>query len=420
MFRRPSLLWQWLPATLVTFIVSTVFLATTDDVNIWPLRNLLYYRLAPPLGEQPAGVAEIFGCVRDTRGQPVPTATVLIAEPDGTVHQDTAGTNGCYHLEALPAGRYVPLASAPGHEATTLRHWGLPVTVEPNSRLALDMTLPDAALPALRPGTQLTISAPVTRTWNVPRPGTALRRQISFNSDGQPNQLTFLYTPLTSTQTLPTLLTVYPGPVESWEGVSIPLTAVGYAVIAIGPEYTFDFEADIDELQRLVAFARAGHLPGTDGRRIALLGGSYSSLHVFRLLQRDTSFRGALLLGPPTDLFDLRLRFEEGTFFPPFGLDRALIALGYPNTSPERYWRYSFIYHLRRDMPPIALLHSRDDEVVPFQQSELLAAELERLNIAHEAFFFDGMSHYLLADRASPELDKLYTFTLDFLRQIME
>jgi dipeptidyl aminopeptidase/acylaminoacyl peptidase len=150
-----------------------------------------------------------------------------------------------------------------------------------------------------------------------------------------------------------------------------------------------------------------------------VLGGSYSSLHVQRLLERDGGFRGVVLMGSASDLFDLRRRFEEGSFFPPFGLDQTLIAMGMPDTGPEPYWRYSSRYHLRRDLPPVLLMHSRSDEVVPFQQSEQLAADYARLGVPHEAHYFDGMSHYLLTNQPSEELTRLYTITTDFLRRTL-
>ncbi len=196
----------------------------------------------------------------------------------------------------------------------------------------------------------------------------AVRRQLSYDSGGRPNQLTYLYTPVAAGDApLPTLLAVYPGAADTWEGVSIPLAAAGYAVVAVGPAYALDLEDDIAELQRLVAFARAGALPGADGERMALLGGSYSSLHVQALLERDSGFRGVVLLGGISDIFDMRRRFEHGSFIPPFGLDQALIALGTPDISPERPWR----------------------------------------------------SHYLLADQPSAELTSLYDLTLAFLRRTL-
>jgi dipeptidyl aminopeptidase/acylaminoacyl peptidase len=56
---------------------------------------------------------------------------------------------------------------------------------------------------------------------------------------------------------------------------------------------------------------------------------------------------------------------------------------------------------------------------VPAEQSEQLAAELDRLGVRYEAHFFDGMSHYLLADRPSDDLDRLYSITTDFLHRTL-
>jgi acetyl esterase/lipase len=401
------------------------FLATTDNAAIWPLRNTLAYRVtrwweAQAGVSQPAGLAGLHGCVRGPAGQPLPGATVLLSERDGTLHLAAIDAGGCYRLGGVPAGSYVPIVSAPGYADQAIRSFGLPLRLAAGEQRTLDVTLAPASLPAQRPGAELRIGDPITLTWALPQPSLAVRRQISYDSGGRPNQLTFLYTPGGSAAApLPTLLAIYPGSADLWEGVSIPLAAAGYAVVAVGPDYALDLENDIAELRRLVAFTRAGLLPGADGRRIAVLGGSYSSLHVQRLVTGDSGFRSVVLLGGATDLFDLRRRFEQGTFQPPFGLDQALIALGTPNTAPERYWRYSSRFHLRRDMPPILLMHSRSDEIVPAEQSQLLAAELDQLGVHHEAHFFDGMSHYLLADRPSDDLDRLYNITTDFLRRTL-
>ena len=65
-------------------------------------------------------------------------------------------------------------------------------------------------------------------------------------------------------------------------------------------------------------------------------------------------------------------------------------------------------------------MHSRSDAVVPFQQTEQLAADLTRLGVSYEAHYFDGMSHYLLADRPSEDLTRLYAITTDFLRRTLQ
>jgi Carboxypeptidase regulatory-like domain/Prolyl oligopeptidase family len=416
---------RWPLIALLAVVVVLIFLATTDNPAVWPTRNTLAYRLAHWWEARvgvipPTGLAQLRGCIHSDTGAPLLGAAVVLAERDGTLHQTLADAGGCYRIDGVPVGAYVPIASAPGHADAAIRPWRLPLHLSAGQQRKLDITLGPATLPALSPGTDLRVGAPITLTWALPRPSVAVRRQITYESGNRMNQLTYLYAPVvTGTAPLPTLLAVYPGPADLWEGVSIPLAAAGYAVVAVGPAYALDLEDDIDELRRLVGFIRAGLLPGVDGRRIAVLGGSYSSLHVQRLVAGDTGFRGVVLLGAASDLFDLRRRFEEGSFLPPFGLDQALIALGTPDTSPERYWRYSSRFHLRRDLPPILLMHSRSDEVVPFEQSEQLAADLGRLGVAYEAHFFDGMSHYLLADRPSADLDRLYAITTDFLRRVL-
>src|SRR5206468_1713623 len=151
---------------------------------------------------------------------------------------------------------------------------------------------------------------------------------------------------------LPLLVTVYPGPVEEWECASVPLAQAGYAVVAFGPPYSFELERDVEHVEWALRLARGDQLPGVDGGRIAVLGGSYSALHVLRVVERRAGERvlgAAVLLGPPVDLFDMRRRLEDRTFVPPFGLDQALVALGLPDRLPLRYWRYSGVYHVRSD-----------------------------------------------------------------------
>lgn len=411
----------WFTLISLLLLIVLLFLITSDNAAIWPVRNTLLYRATRWWGTaQPAGMGALQGCVRGVGAAPLTDAAVVVAERDGALHQAQVDARGCYQISGLPDGRYVPIISAPGYDPAAIRSWGLPVRVDAGASTQLDATLVPISLPVVSPGRLLQISAPVTLTWALPQPSQAVRRQLSYDSGGHPNQLTYLYTPVAAgAAPLPTLLAVYPGAADTWEGVSIPLAAAGYTVIAVGPAYALDLEDDIAELQRLVAFARAGALPGADGARMALLGGSYSSLHVQALMERDAGFRGVVLLGGISDIFDMRRRFEQGSFIPPFGLDQALIALGTPDISPERPWRYSSRFHLRRGLPPMLLMHSRNDEIVPFQQSEQLAANLERLGVPHEAHFFDGLSHYLLADRPSAELTELYDLTLAFLRRTL-
>ncbi len=405
-------------------VVAAVLLAGllwTDDDRIWPYRNTLQYHLlrawpalVPSDGVERTGA--IVGTVRDPQGQPVAYARVLVAEPDGTPWAAEADEAGHYRIADVPSGRYVVVAAAQGFENLAVRRLGmLRSVVSAGRETRLDLVMEPAVEPPLRPAQDFRLDPVQTLKIDAPLPAVAEERQIHFDSGGKPNQTAFYYTPVGGAASLPTLLTVYPGPAEGWKQVSLPLAQAGYAVIAVGPEYALDLEPDINELLRLIAALDAGAFPRADPLRLAALGGSYSSLHVFRLLQRDADALDAiLLLGPPTDLFELRRQFEAGDIFPPFGLDQALIALGLPNRVPERYWRYSALYHARGIDVPVMLIHSKADEVVPFTQSELLADELVRLGKPHELHILEGMGHYLLEPERTPAIDDLFNTTTDF------
>jgi dipeptidyl aminopeptidase/acylaminoacyl peptidase len=400
-----------------------VWFVTTNNANIWPIRNTVQYHMLRwwwgIAGQHaPGGSGTLTGTVQNSQGEPIWGAWVLVSSWDGTTFSDYSGKNGRYTINNIPAGKVEPVAGAPGHQNAILRDGWRYLQVSANQTTTANVTLPFQMPQPVVPGQNLTLTDSLIFTCTTPLTTTAARQEVTFDSGGQLNQPTFYYTPVTATLTsrLPVLLVVYPGPADTWECVSIPLAAAGYAVIAAGPAYTFELENDIDELQRLVTFARNNQFPGANGNIIVPLGGSYSSIHVQRLLQRDQDFTAAVLFGPPTDLFDMRRRLENGTYIPPFGLDKALIALGLPSREPLRYWQYSGAYHVRPNFPPMIVFHSRSDDVVPYQQGELLANNLELAGVPHEAHFFDGTGHYLF-DQDSLQL---YKITLDFLSRHLQ
>ena len=55
---------------------------------------------------------------------------------------------------------------------------------------------------------------------------------------------------------------------------------------------------------------------------------------------------------------------------------------------------------------PILLLHGTADRTVPRSQSELLAKELERLEIPHELVLLEGGGHVALKDGSYREIDR--------------
>lgn len=402
----------------VALATGMVWLLTTDNPAIWPVRNTVQYHVLrwwwDQVGEPQSGPpGTLRGVVRDANGQPIARAWVLVSRWDGVTYSARSDAGGAYLIPEVPAGRYRPVSGAPGYGDVALGRVG----IEAGTETVADVVLPPAKASIVRPGVNLELGQPTELRCAAPLEASGRRQVVTFDNAGQPSQPTFYYTPATATTTsqLPLLLAVYPGPADTWECASLPLAQAGYAVLAAGPAYSFDMEGAVDELVRLLEFARQGRFPGSDPGRIAALGGSYSGLHVQQLLQRGEPLQAALLLGPPTDLFDMRRRLENGTYIPPFDLDKALIALGLPSQEPLRYWRYSGAYHVHPDFPPVALLHSRDDDVVPYQQSEFLATSLDAARVPHTTFFFDGASHYLLAPGEDEATVAIYSFTLGFL-----
>lgn len=409
--------------TVLLLTVTLIWVTTTNSLLIWPYRNTLQYHILTWWWQQvgypqPGPPGTLRGTVRNTYGKPITDAWVLTSWWDGTTYSARSTADGSYTISQLPASQYRLVAGALGYDDIQVNTQGW-LTVTPGNETETDITLPPAPHRVVTLGTDFRFDELHTLTCTKPFKIKANRQPFTFDNNGLPNQPALYYTPLTTTTTsrLPVLMIVYPGPAASWDCASLPLAAAGYAVVALGPAYSVDLEADIDELERVVGFIRAGQFPGSDGSRLAVLGGSYSGLLVQRLLQRSPHYEAAVLLGPPTDLFDMRRRLEERSYIPPFGLDQVMVALGLPDREPLRYWRYSGAYHIRPDFPPLAIMHSRTDEVVPFQQSELLSDRLTQMGVAHHSYFFDGASHYLLAEGGDKDTLEIYRLTLEFLAE---
>lgn len=420
--RKKYLFWA-IPALLAMILG---WLLVSDSVWVWPVRNTLQYhlliRLNGPITEPaPGPTGRLTGTIFDAARAPVAGATVLVPHRSGVTYSVRTDAAGHYSIDGIPPGQYRPVAGAPGFES--VQFGGLPgdVAISAGESTRVDAVLPERSRRTITPGTNFVLSGPESVSCEQPLASQALRYGISFNNAGQPGQPAFFYTPADATagDTLPLLLAIYPGPADSWECASLALAAGGYAVLGTGPAYSFDLEADLDELERLLQFAAEGRFPATRAAQVGLLGGSYSSLHVQRLLQRGVeNAKAALILGPPTDLFEMRRQLENGTYIPPFGLDQAFVALGLPDRVPLHYWEYSGAYHVAADFPPLAIYHSRHDEIVPYQQSELLAENLAQVGAPYELYLFDGATHYLMEEGGGAE--EIFQRALAFLSQQFE
>ena len=407
----------------IIFLIALIWLATTDQERIGAYRNVALYQVQSRwwqiMGEPQSGApGRLSGIIQDEAGSPIANAWVVVARWDGEKHLGRSSTGGHYQIEGIPAGKYHPLASAPGYADARLGRNG--VAVQSGETTTADAVLAPEIGRTVSPGTDLAFGQSSQVSCTAPLEASAIRREVTFSSNGQPNLPARLYLPTNTTpdDQYPLLLIIYPGPVDSWQCASVPLADAGYAVMGLGPHYALDLQPDVDELERILGFAAAGLMPNVDQTNIAALGGSYSGLHIQHLLRRNRDdLKAAVLLGAPTDIFAMRKHLEDGTFIPPFGLDKVLVALGLPDREPERYWTNSGAYHVQPNFPPILVIHSRDDEVVPIDQSDLLTESLIEAGVPHQTHYFNEASHYLLSP--SGEALEIYDITLAFLAEYL-
>ncbi|RPI50846.1 MAG: hypothetical protein EHM56_10330, partial [Chloroflexi bacterium] len=377
--------------------------------------------------EPPGSIA---GIIRDGQGQPVAGAEALVASPLGDVYSAESGPDGLYVLADVPPGRYVPVAGRRGYGDALPRTclaglcWKDAVAVRPGSQAPG----PDLELKPLNPleiavNDSLVVSATTEVESTAPLPGRARRTNFSFERAGLRVNDCWLYEPVTEEQgegSLPTLLLILPGPVLGWEIIPVPFAAQGFSVLACYPLRGIDIDGDAADLLTALEYVRQGRVPSAaDTGRLGLIAASFTSLHAYRLLALTDQVDVALLLGGMSDGFAFRHDIEAGTAHAREPFDMIIIGLGLPNSSPELYYKYSAMYHLE-GLPPLCLLHGIDDELVPFNQSVLLADELERRGMPHEFYSYEGLQHYFSTKADDATTQQMFRDSLDCLRRGLE
>ena len=74
------------------------------------------------------------------------------------------------------------------------------------------------------------------------------------------------------------------------------------------------------------------------------------------------------------------------------------------------------MFHLE-GMPPLCLLHGKDDELVPFNQSVMLDQELTRRQMPHEFYSYEGLKHYFSTSADNATTLRMFQDSLDCLRR---
>jgi hypothetical protein len=424
---RRRLRWVFLVVVLV-LLLGLGFLGLSADAEITALRNVVYYRAVQRLGGPRVASGElpgsISGMVRDVDGEPVAGAVVLVASALGDTYTAESGPDGGYRIGDVPPGRYVPVAGKRGYDDAlpqtclaglcfkdaTIVHAGA------ESR-GVDLLLTPAGPPSVVVDDSLVVSPTVEVAVGAPFPSKSLRTYFRFERAGLEVNDCWLYEPLAGAGPFPTMLLVLPGPVMGWEIIPVPFAAEGFSVLACYPLRGIDVDQDSADLLSALAYVRQGRVPSrADTERLALVGASFTSLHTYRLLALTDQFDVTLVLGGMADGFAFRHDVEVGTAYarPPF--DQVLMALGFPNGSPELYFKYSVLYHLE-GLPPVCLLHGVDDELSPFSQSVELDAELTRRGMPHAFYSYEGLKHYFSTSADDATTQQMFQDSLECLRR---
>jgi len=431
---------RWLLLILVGLVLlALVWFTYSADAKVAALRNVAHYKAVMALGgpkvrlDEPPG--SVTGSVRDVDGGPIAGAVALVASPLGHTYTAETDTAGRYRIGDVPPGRYVPVAGKRGYDdaPTPTCLAGLcakdTITVRPDAETQnVDLTLRPTTPPTIVLDDSLIVSPTVEVEVGAPFPGRSSRTRFSFERDGLWINDCYLYEPLngegapavSDAELFPTLLLVLPGPVMSWEIVPIPFAAEGFSVLACYPLRGIDIDDDAADLLTALEYLRQGRIPSrADPDRLALIGASFTSIHAYRLLSLTDEMDTALVLGGMADGFSFRHDVEMGTAQtrPPF--DQVLMALGFPNSSPEQYFQYSVAYHLE-GLPSVCLLHGVDDELSPFSQSVQLAEALARRDHPHEFYTYEGLSHYFSTSADNATTQQMWQDSLDCLRRMLE
>jgi acetyl esterase/lipase len=136
-------------------------------------------------------------------------------------------------------------------------------------------------------------------------------------------------------------------------------------------------------------------------------------------LTRDEAFRQ--VSGPP--ISDARDRKGDGGAFYQYcrqtGSWPQAVSGWDPHTEPERFYSYMPVKNVTADYPPTALIHGTNDTDVPFEQSTMMAEQLQQHGVPHVLMSVPGGEHGL--GGGDPKLidtayEKAFAFVDDHLR----
>lgn len=409
----------------LALLASVFLLAACGAVDAQSVRNVAEYQIRkalPPLlvYRTPPAPASLSGVVRNEAGQPITDAVVLVSTVRGQVVHTRSDEAGRYRLDAIPPGRYVPMAGAWGFEAVN----GPAVRLSPGQQLTgVDFTLPDHQAQAVAP-VDLQIGQPVQESSQFPEPMTATRIPFSFTLDGVRIDNGQIYLPASSPSSasspLPTLVIIYPSHPLNWNAASVALTRDGNPVLALGPHSSggLDIDQHARNYRAALQLWQAGQLTplAQPGNAWAAMSGSFSSLIMFKALPDLPTMPPAIVaVGGVSDAFlGIQALYDADLAIPP-PYDSAVAALGRPDRDPAFFFGFSPVFYADR-LPPTFVIHTYNDEVIPYNQAQALADALAAAGVPHELLLYEDTTHYLDAYNPTPATHRVYERVLAYVR----
>lgn len=188
------------------------------------------------------------------------------------------------------------------------------------------------------------------------------------------------------------------------------LLQAGYTVFTLTHRATptFRYPAPLEDVQRAVRFIRHNAAKfAIDSARIGGMGGS-SGAHLVSLLatmdgagdandpdpinRESAKLQCAVARAAPTDLTQMSGNLGTPLVTLLLGA-RVDDATAKNSVEYKTAWTASPINYVSSDDPPILLIHGDADRTVPFHQSELMEAALEKVNVPVKLIRIEGADH---------------------------
>ena len=439
---------------LITAGLGLLYLPTGEQLETVLLRDTLeHYALggwANLLGKD-AGAAgrptgSIAGTVKNEQGQSIAGANVVVSDSTGFAWTATTDNNGNYAVNGVPTGHYLPMAARSGFldaaamGSGPLGGWRMVASVRGGQTTSnVDFVMKNRQPYMVVPGNSLKLGEFSKASRDNPVPSKVLRRPFTFENAGLEKEgLVYEPTQDKGPGPFPILLIVYPGPANAWEGVSIPLAAQGFVVIAYQPELFgphpergLNLRGDVSDMLELYNYAKSGYFSTrSDPQKVVVTGGSVSTAYTYLMLREiETSspadkaaLKGGIMYGGLADLYTYRYDWQRGALYIDPGiqaLEGMLIALGRPDLRPEIYMLFSPVYHLASgSLPPLLLVHTSKDTIVPVNQNTLLVNVLQRLGLPQTNIIYTDIEHYLDTSKPDPSQRDMLEKTIQLLKDV--